>query len=206
MKGSEPPSSSTHFFRCCAGDLGDRATGAVRTGEGHRGDARVGDDAARSGCDSTKSVVTTPLGKPARVKRSSMYLRASRHVRRVLEHHDVARHDGRRRDADDLPQWEVPGHDREHRADRLVADAAARAARRDDLVAQHRLGVLGVVAHRHARTSRPRPWRRRRSCPSRSSSARPTTGISLSSSSAARGSSARPVRRSDVIFHDWNAA
>jgi hypothetical protein len=44
MNGSEPPSSSTTFFRLPAGDLGDRRAGALRAGHRDALDARVGDD------------------------------------------------------------------------------------------------------------------------------------------------------------------
>jgi hypothetical protein len=97
--------------------------------------------------------VTTPLGKPGAQEQVLDELGAARHVRRVLEDHDVARHDRGRRDADELPEGEVPRHDRQDGTDRVVAVPASRPGRRDDLVLQNLLGVLGVVAH-HVRALR----------------------------------------------------
>ncbi len=55
--------------------------------------------------------------------------RALRHVGGVLQQADVAGHQRRREEAEDLPEREVPGHDREDEAERILADVA--------------LGVLG---------------------------------------------------------------
>ena len=68
---------------------------------------------------------------------------ALRSVVGVLEQADVARHERRRGEPDDLPKGIVPRHQRQHDAERLVAHEAAVV---DAFVAQHRLAVRGVVA------------------------------------------------------------
>ena len=85
---------------------------------------------------------------------------------------DVARHQRRRGEAEDLPEGEVPGHDREHRPERVVAHAGCALASVAD-----RLGRRGSArrarrrSRRPRRTSRPRPRPRRSACPSPRSSA-----------------------------------
>ncbi len=81
--------------------------------------------------------------------------RALRHVRGVLEQPDVAGHQRRRGEPEHLPEREVPGHDGQHRPERLVADeAAARRWCRTRFVGQQPFGVFGVVAAGRRRTSR----------------------------------------------------
>jgi len=84
-------------------------------------------------------------GREARLaKRLLDVERAARDVAGVLEHAGVARHQGRGREPEDLPIGEVPGHDRQYHAQRLVGDVAVRGGRRDVLVGQEPLGVLGI--------------------------------------------------------------
>ena len=74
------------------------------------------------------SVWKTPSGEPARRNRSSS---ASAHCgtfEACLSSADVAGHQRRRGEADHLPEREVPGHHRQHRAERLIADRVARRA------------------------------------------------------------------------------
>ena len=55
----------------------------------------------------------------------------------------------------DLPEREVPGHDRQHGTHRLVADEGVLRARFDVFVAEKRRRVLGVIAAIVERISRP---------------------------------------------------
>ena len=88
------------------------------------------------------------------------------HVRRVLQQPDVARHERGGGEAEHLPVGEVPRHDREHRAERLVAGEHLR---------RRRTGAAGRPAGPRcarrtsgspSRTCRPPRPRRRASCPS----------------------------------------
>ena len=54
--------------------------------------------------------------------------RRLRHVAGVLEQPDVARHQRRRGEAHRLPEREVPRHDRQDDADRLIGDEGLRRA------------------------------------------------------------------------------
>ena len=140
MKGSEPPSSSTLFFSACrppsATDMPAPSL-PVRVTAATRGSSMI----AATSLDSTSRLVKTPSGRPARRKRSSMQRRRLRHVRRVLEQPDVADHEGRRGEADHLPEREVPRHDGQHHAEGLVAHVRRRGRGGDRLVGQERLAV-----------------------------------------------------------------
>ncbi len=69
-------------------------------------------------------------------------------VRGVLEQCRVAGHERRSREPQHLPQREVPRHDGEHHADRLVADPAAVGRGGHRLVGEEVGRVLGVVVAR----------------------------------------------------------
>ena len=60
--------------------------------------------------------------EPALDKRLLDGQRTLRHIRGVLEQSDISRHERGRGEAEHLPEGKVPGHDRQHRPDRLVAD------------------------------------------------------------------------------------
>jgi hypothetical protein len=64
----------------------------------------------------------------------------------MLQQPDVPRHQRRRGKAEDLPEGEVPGHDREDRADRLIGHEAAGGGGLHHLVGEEALGVLRIVA------------------------------------------------------------
>jgi hypothetical protein len=69
----------------------------------------------------------------------------------MLEHARVARHQRGSGEPEDLPQREVPGHDREHDAEGHEGHVAAGGVRRDHLGGEEPLGVLRVVvAHPRA--------------------------------------------------------
>ncbi len=63
----------------------------------------------------------------------------------MLEQAHVARHQRRGGEAEDLPEGEVPGHHRQHRAERVEAHQALRGVGLDRLLGEEALGVLGVV-------------------------------------------------------------
>jgi hypothetical protein len=69
---------------------------------------------------------------------------AARHVAGVLEDGAVARHQRRRRETEDLPEREVPGHDRQHDPDRLEGDEAPGGIRLHGLGREEGAGVVGV--------------------------------------------------------------
>ena len=51
-------------------------------------------------------------------------------------------------EAEDLPERKIPGHHRQNRSDRLIADETALGARLHCFVGQEPLGVLRVIAAR----------------------------------------------------------
>ena len=62
--------------------------------------------------------------------------RAARHVAGVLQQRAVAGHQRRRGEAEHLPEGEIPRHDGEHDAERIVGDERLGAADVDRLVAR----------------------------------------------------------------------
>ena len=62
----------------------------------------------------------------------------------MFEDRAVAGHQRRRREANDLPEWEVPGHDRQHDTQRLEGDIALAGVGLDVFVRQESGRVLGV--------------------------------------------------------------
>ena len=70
---------------------------------------------------------------------------AARDIGGVLEHGHVAGHQRRCQEAEHLPDREIPRHHRQHAADGLVGDVAARGIGADGLVGQVAAGVVGVV-------------------------------------------------------------
>ena len=71
---------------------------------------------------------------------------ALRDVGSVFEKTHVAGHQRGGGEAEDLPEWEVPRHHGQHRADRLVPHPALPRVRRDLLVGEEGGAVLGVEA------------------------------------------------------------
>ncbi len=146
MKGSDPPSSSTLFFSAWPAVGGDRHAGPLAPGQRDGGDARVLDDLGDVlGLD--EQVGEDALGQPGPPEQVLDGKGGLRHVRGVLEQADVADHERRRGEADDLPHGEVPGHDRP--APRRSAGSARTDFERrggDRLVGQQRLAVLGEPA------------------------------------------------------------
>ena len=146
MNGSLPPSSSTAFLICApaapptalpAPSLPVSVTAATR--------------------GSSISVATGPSRRAASGRRPPGSRRGGRSPRSparscgtfeaCLSSPTLPAISAGRGEAEDLPEREVPGHDREHRPERLVADdSSRRASVGDRLVGQEALGVLGVEA------------------------------------------------------------
>src|SRR5690606_35699523 len=63
----------------------------------------------------------------------------------VFQHTNVTRHQGRRRETEDLPEGEVPRHNGEDGSERIVAHIAPRGVRLHRLVCQKRSRMFRVV-------------------------------------------------------------
>src|SRR5207245_2851792 len=83
------------------------------------------------------------LGEPRLAEDLLDRKRTPRHVRGMLEHRGVTHHEARRRESEDLPEWEVPRHYRQHDAERVERDKALVGFSPDRLGCQKSLGVLG---------------------------------------------------------------
>src|ERR671917_441675 len=119
--------------------------GRLAAGERRRPHARVVDD----GLDLARGDqerLEGPLGETGPADDVLYGERALGHVGGVLEQTHVSGHERGCCEPEDLPEREVPRHDREHGTDGLVADERARPLHLYLLVGEHRLGVLGVVA------------------------------------------------------------
>src|SRR6184192_3871011 len=119
--------------RIRSGELRDARAGVRASSEGDRADALVRDDRldrrARNQHGAEQAL------REARVSESLLDReRALGHVRRVLEHGSVPGHERGSREPDDLPEREVPRHDREHDTERLERDDAPPGVRADLLV------------------------------------------------------------------------
>ena len=128
MNGSLPPSSSTVFLSARPARAATSCAGAFAAGQRHRADARIVEERRHVG-RTNQERLEHAVGKAGAAEDVLDGERALRHVRRVLEEADVAGHQRRRGEAEHLPEREVPRHDREHDAERLVADVARLAPR-----------------------------------------------------------------------------
>ena len=117
MNGSEPPSSSTVFLRARTAGAGHQRARVLAAGQRDGGDTRVVDQRLRL-LAGDEQRLEHALGKPAAREHLFDGEGALRHVGGVLEHAGVARHQRRRGEAEHLPEGKVPGHDRQHRAER----------------------------------------------------------------------------------------
>ena len=152
MNGSAPPSSSTVFLMALPAIAATERPAPslpVKVAAATRSSSRIACDAVPA----DEQGLEDALGKAGPTSRLLDVERGLGHVGGVLQQSDVADHEGRGREPDDLPEREVPGHDGQHRADRLVLDVRALLGgrARDRLVGEHRGGVLCVVAQ-HAHT------------------------------------------------------
>ncbi len=128
-----------------AGAASDRDPGALAPRQGHRGDARIVDE-PRDAVGAHEKRLERSLRKAGLAEDLLDGQGAVGDVRSVLEEADVAGHEGRRGEAEDLPEGEVPRHHGEHGSQGVVADQAAAGIRRDGLLGEKALRVLRVVA------------------------------------------------------------
>ena len=155
-----------------AGSRGHVASGRRAAGQGHRPHLRRIDDLAHArGRDEEdlEGAVAGRRGGPDVLDGE----RAAGHVGGVLEQADVAGHEGRGREAEDLPEGKVPRHHGQHGAEGVVAHVAAPGLRRHLLEGE----VFGRARARSDRnrwrTSPPPPGPAAAACPSRRPSGGP---------------------------------
>ncbi len=122
----------------------DRAAHGDAAGEGDGGNAGIGDQSSRR-VAFEREVLETALLKTGAPDKILQRRGALRHVLGVLEQPDIARHERRSGEANDLPEWIIPRHDGEHRAERLIPNPAApvRVGRR--FIGQQLLRLFGEV-------------------------------------------------------------
>ena len=130
-----------------AGEPAHPLAGALRTRERHGCDSVIGDH-RRQRVVREEEVGEDTHGEAGPQEEVLEELPRARNVVRVLQDAHVAGHETGGDEANRLPERVVPGHDGEHRPERLVADTARGRGRGDRLLAQERLGVLGEVPHR----------------------------------------------------------
>src|SRR3712207_1142058 len=123
----------------------DATTSTLAAGERHRLDSRIVYDPlhlARADQERLEGAL-----REACAMDDVLYCQgALRHVRGVLQEDHVPGHQRRGGVPEDLPEREVPRHDGEYGAQRLVADVGPRTLELYFLVGHKPLGVLGVVA------------------------------------------------------------
>ena len=146
MNGSEPPSSSTTFFRC-GRRLGDRGACALRAGHRDALHARIGDDAGDLVVGG-EDVHVGALGEPGVEIDLLQRLGRLGALGGVLEQHRVADDQVGAGEPGDLVGGEVPRHDPQQHAQRAAPDdrRALTGEQRDRLVLQQLGRVVGVVA------------------------------------------------------------
>ena len=147
MKGSAPPSSRTVFLICPPAVFATALPGALAAGQRGCPHAVVLQDLLHPvGAD--EQGLEHSVGEAGPRRGVLEVERGLGHVRGVLEEGDVAGHEGRRREPDDLPEREVPRHDGEHGSEGLIGHKGSLlgGCGRDGLVGEHASAVLGVVA------------------------------------------------------------
>ena len=130
MNGSDPPSSSTHFF-------------SAAPACGHGGNAWVVDGAG----DTVRRHVQhfeDALRQAGILEQFTQQVSAAHDVRGMLEHVGVTGEDRRHSAAQHLPDREIPRHHGQDRPQRAVLDAGFLDLRR--LCCQHGRAVLGIPA------------------------------------------------------------
>jgi hypothetical protein len=123
-------------------------TGRFAAGEGRRRDPGIAQDALDDAGRNEQRLKATLREAAARDDVGEIQRRL-RHIRRVLEDADVARHQRRRGEPHGLPQRKVPRHDGQHHPKGLIPDICLGCADRwrvGGLVGEQLLGVLGVEA------------------------------------------------------------
>ena len=142
--GVGAPELEHHLLEAGPGLRGHRPTRGGAAGEGHRRHLGGLDELRHPGRadeDGPEEV----LGQPGVAEDLLDGQGAPGHVGGVLQERRVAGHEGRRREAEDLPQGEVPGHDRQDDPQGLEADVAAGGVGGHGLAGQEALRPPGVV-------------------------------------------------------------
>ena len=145
MKGIAAAKFEHNFLDALRGGDSNLDAGLLASGERGRDHARVVEncvDLLRADQQSLKCA----CGESGFEKNLFNRQRTLRNVRCVLQQSDVAGHERRSGEAEDLPEGKVPGHHGENRADGTVADETFLGAGFDDFVGQKFLSVIGVVA------------------------------------------------------------
>ncbi len=117
---------------------GYRHAGLLATGEGDGANRRMGDEAL-DGLRGDEESAHRSVRESGVAEDLLDGKGAAGNVRGVLQQADVARHQGRGREAEELPEREIPRHDGEHRPERVVADEAAGGVGDDRLLSEETL-------------------------------------------------------------------
>jgi hypothetical protein len=125
--------------------LGHRLPRPDASGERRRPDAAVGQHVGH-GVLIDEQGLELVVGEAGVVQQLLDGEGAGGHIGGVLQQHRVARHEGRRPEAKELPERKIPRHHRQDRAEGLVGHVARLGVGLDGLVRQEVGPVLRVVA------------------------------------------------------------
>ena len=193
--GSLPPSSSTVFLSTAPAFAATARPAGVLPVSVTAATAGLLDQAGDAARSRPAACGRAPAGARARRSTSSIARAQPVTFEACFEQRAVARHERRRREAEHLPEGEVPRHHREHDAERLEADEAPRGLGGDGLARRGRPARARRSSRRRRRTSRPRRAPARGACPSRGPSAgRAPRSRSRSRRAAARSGRARSAK------------
>ena len=206
--GSEPPSSSTLFLSALPASAATNAPARsepVSVTAATRGSAISLRRHVRHVLRRHDQAGEHARGRAGRGEHLLQRQRRARDVGRVLEERRVARHQRRPGEADDLPEREVPRHDGEDDADRLVGDDVPPVARVDGLVGEDARARSRRSTRTPTRSSRSRSGPRRAACPSPTRRAAPAPRRARAARPRPR-SAARRAPRSGRRRHSRKAA
>lgn len=122
-----------------------RPAGAFAAGESNGNDAIIGNQIG-DGVGSDQQGLKRAIVEAGAKKDLFDGERALRDVRGVLEQTDIARHQCRCSEAENLPERKIPGHHGEHRTEGLKCDPRLARLHLYFPVAKKRLGIVCVVA------------------------------------------------------------
>ena len=120
------------FLQVLPREFGDAPSGTLRTGDGHTVHSLVGDDRGDL-IDLDEQVREHAFGHTGSLEEVLEVQSAAGHVGRVLEEHDITRHQIGRRETYNLPKGKIPRHDRQQGPRWLVAHPTSRGIGRDVL-------------------------------------------------------------------------
>ena len=132
------------FFNALCGGDANLNTGLLASGESGRGHSRIVEDAIDLRRANEKSLEHASRETGAEEDVFD-FQSALRDIGGVFQQADVAGHQAGSDETEDLPEREVPGHDGENDAERLVTDEALGSGGRNDFVGDKFCGVLGVI-------------------------------------------------------------